>query len=350
MKKDLSKKKKIAFLLIVCVLFFGALELGTRICLGLSRRGMRQPAPIASPNGDYELHPYLTYALGDKHAEHTAQGYRGTRLFQPGHQGLRIACLGGSTTYGICVRQHNCYPQRLEEALARDLTEDVEVINAGVAGYSSYNLIGQLAFRIVHLQPDAVVIYAGINDSWNRLYHANFQLDNTHAQQSGVMPRKPLWRKSLFLDWVAERLGGESYYNLHIHRVFWKERSGDPAENWRNSSSLAFRSNLRTLIAICRAHDIVPMLCIQAHDLEHYNKVAEYHPHLWKRALVEHMQVVREVAAETQVELIDLHEPLSGRQELFADFMHMNREGNIRRAEIIADRIKRWRRSSPPSP
>ena len=89
---------------------------------------------------------------------------------------LRIICLGDSRTFGIWtdlgrVRFNNAYPSVLE-GLAQNnpSASHVEVMNAGVVGYSSSHGVRQLVTQLLRLQPDVIIVAFGVNDhvpSWN---------------------------------------------------------------------------------------------------------------------------------------------------------------------------------------
>jgi lysophospholipase L1-like esterase len=75
----------------------------------------------------------------------------------------RILCVGDSVTFGWLVEEHEAYPARLQKLLvSRGM--DVEVINAGVPGYSSHQVARYLP-ELLRFEPDLVVTYLGINDS-----------------------------------------------------------------------------------------------------------------------------------------------------------------------------------------
>jgi lysophospholipase L1-like esterase len=131
-------------------------------------------------------------------------GFRGPELpveKPPG--GIRVACLGDSSTFG--VRQDgpaslafDSYVEILRERLAASGRQDVEVINAGVLGYSSSNGLRQLATRIRDLAPDVVVARFGFND-YAKAYEPQLQV---------VEPDSWLQRTLLyaFADWKLLRL------------------------------------------------------------------------------------------------------------------------------------------------
>jgi GDSL-like lipase/acylhydrolase family protein len=93
------------------------------------------------------------------------EGYRGARLGRKAPNEVRVATLGGSTTFGYGVAPGDSYPARLEEALRRRLdgTTPVSVANLG------FNNDGAVCFESTveayeYLKPDIYIIYAGVND------------------------------------------------------------------------------------------------------------------------------------------------------------------------------------------
>jgi lysophospholipase L1-like esterase len=98
-----------------------------------------------------------------------SHGYRSpefTREKPPGT--VRIAVTGDSTTFGLGVREEQCWASVLRTALQRlfEGTVDVELINAGVSGYSTLFNRVQIERDLLPLRPDAVVVcVTGHNDS-----------------------------------------------------------------------------------------------------------------------------------------------------------------------------------------
>jgi len=76
---------------------------------------------------------------------------------------LRILAIGDSTTFGDWVNNDEAWPQRLQ-ALLDPSGETIEVINAGVPGYSAYQGLQFLKEDGLALEPDVVIASFGIND------------------------------------------------------------------------------------------------------------------------------------------------------------------------------------------
>ena len=209
------------------------------------------------------------------------------------------------------------------------------MINAGLGGYGTANIVALLALRVTHLKPDIAILYAGFNDAWNRVLNAGFETDYGHAQRNWLMPERPLWRTSRLLDEIANLLGHRQRRDPHLHDVAWHPKSGTTADNWNGGSDSAFRANLRTLVAIARAHHIEPVLVTQATDFAGHPLKAD-NP-LWRDALAVQTRAVRDIAAETGAMLIDTQAAMNDRTDYFADVLHMSMAGNVKWAELVAD-------------
>jgi hypothetical protein len=88
----------------------------------------------------------------------------------------RILCLGGSTTEG---RKDDAYPLWLEQTLERRAGRDFEVLNAGMAGWTSAEMLVAWFLSLQDLDPDVVVLHEAVNDLEPRFY-TGFRADYTH--------------------------------------------------------------------------------------------------------------------------------------------------------------------------
>jgi lysophospholipase L1-like esterase len=89
-------------------------------------------------------------------------GFRGSRVTDAS-EGCRVLCLGDSTTFGLGVLDNETWPTQLEDRLRMDHPK-VEVINAGLCGYTALQGLGLLEERCGWINPDVVVITFGFND------------------------------------------------------------------------------------------------------------------------------------------------------------------------------------------
>lgn len=96
-----------------------------------------------------------------------ATGYRADTLE---HEGGRVVlCVGDSYTYGTSVSHSGTYPAQLEEHLNRyDPGGRYRVVNQGVPGMNSAQAVAALPIWLDELDPDAVVVWIGANNWFNR--------------------------------------------------------------------------------------------------------------------------------------------------------------------------------------
>jgi lysophospholipase L1-like esterase len=279
--------------------------------------------------------PYVNFALKPDWTREGALvqvtnslGFRGREVQVPKPAGrYRIACLGGSTTYDDAVSDPDAYPLRLEEFLRQARPErDIEVVNAGQPNYTTAENIAHLALRVLDLQPDAIVLYEGIND-WRPRVYSNFDSAYFHFRK--------LWDGDAE-DWKTgkgEMAGGINPLVQHDT----PPDNGSHAANAKRNGAGAFRRNLVTLAGIARAHGIAVVMVSNTADERNPNTPADM-----LAGLAEHNRVLREVCAEHGAQFIDLDAaypkgadvPEGG---LFADPVHNNAAGSRIKARIVAD-------------
>lgn len=96
-----------------------------------------------------------------------ANGMRREEPFPPKDpERFRIAVVGDSLTYGEGIDAYWAYPAQLERALAPDFR--VEVLNLGVRGHASEDVLDDLRRFVPALEPDLVVYGVCLNDFLER--------------------------------------------------------------------------------------------------------------------------------------------------------------------------------------
>jgi lysophospholipase L1-like esterase len=79
----------------------------------------------------------------------------------------RVLCVGDSHTYGALVRRQEAFPAQLQRLLEESEPGVWSVVNLGVPGLSSTQVRNRLPVWLSRYQPDVVVAWSGVNDSWN---------------------------------------------------------------------------------------------------------------------------------------------------------------------------------------
>jgi lysophospholipase L1-like esterase len=135
--------------------------------------GMRQaPWVMEDPTGrnPYVLRPGARGRLHDSEVRINQLGFRGREISLEKGERFRIVALGESTTFGVTVEPGDRpWPEVLEDRIRRELVcqAPVEVINAGVPGWTLANQLSRFETEIRPLGPDLILSYHGYNGfSW----------------------------------------------------------------------------------------------------------------------------------------------------------------------------------------
>jgi lysophospholipase L1-like esterase len=96
-----------------------------------------------------------------------AQGFRGPAIARAKSPGaLRVIATGNSSTFGWGVNDDETYPSQLAARLRAKLgSREIEVMNAAIPGFTTFQGSRLLADEILALTPDYVVLSYGFNDS-----------------------------------------------------------------------------------------------------------------------------------------------------------------------------------------
>ncbi len=247
--------------------------------------------------------------------------------------GFRVVCLGGSTTQGY-YEDADTYPRQLETMLRRRLpTRTAEVLNAGVQGYSTAESLGNFELRLLPYRPDVVIVCHGMNDLKASLA-PGFRSDYAHWRQH-LLPPQPLAvdRLPLWFDVSAIYVLSREAALARARRGAWEESLYDARPDFRSEPAglEAFRSNLRSLVAVARAADVQPILATFYYfplvDTPEARKTAS--------GISSQNEVIRALGGELGVPVADVARDLPHDASLTFDGIHFTHEGNRRRAEIF---------------
>ncbi len=125
----------------------------------------------------YQQDPDLLYRHRKRPLEFTWQEKPRVRINSEGFRGpertrgrstevYRVLCIGNSVTFGLYVEEHETFAAILRQALEHARPgRRIEVINAGVAGYTSFQGRRYLERELSDLDSDLIVVEFGINDA-----------------------------------------------------------------------------------------------------------------------------------------------------------------------------------------
>lgn len=152
------------------------------------------------PRLKWRLRPNTRVVFLETLVRVNSDGFRGPAVSRSGRT---VLCLGDSTTFGWRIPDGGSFPARLEAGLRTRRPEDRwQVLNAGVPGYSSYQVRLQAERLLPKWRPEVVVICVGNNAGWP-VRRSDREIDES-GRFRAVLER--FVSHSWFLVWLRERL------------------------------------------------------------------------------------------------------------------------------------------------
>jgi hypothetical protein len=122
--------------------------------------------PDPTGRSPYVLVPGATIVRHESEIHVNRRGFRGPEISPDEEDRFRIVALGESTTFGFTMEASDrTWSAALEQEIARTLRceRPVEVINAGVPGWTIANQVARLEADVLPLRPGLIVTYFGQN-------------------------------------------------------------------------------------------------------------------------------------------------------------------------------------------
>ena len=308
-------------------------------------------------------HPYLAYAPKpgfrqedrQHRREHNSLGFRGPEIAPRKPAGtLRIACLGGSSTYGFGPSSNETtWPMRLEHHLRQALpAQAIEVINGGCQGYSTFESLGNLAFRMLDLSPDVVIVYHTVNDMHCALY-PGVKPDNTHwravwlrSERSWIEDSRTfLILRRYLTDYILTQkdLGNYAIVDFDANLT-----GGRDPYAWRADTGFRnFHRNLNSIVSLALDNGAAVVLATQGLKRETWQQQASRD--VKYRAFDAMTETVRVVARERGATLVEAARVLEAEaerrkregvaQEIFTNDVHLTDAGADLLARTFAQAI-----------
>lgn len=300
----------------------------------------------------FKEHPYLNYMNAPKYKKngtrHDKRGYRGPRFSKHKAPGaFRIVAIGGSTTYTEFVDDdRDTYPAQLQKRLRKLGYAKIEVINAGAPGYTSWESLINLEFRVLDLEPDMVINYDALNDVHARLVDPDhYRGDNTGYRRQWKIPRPPCYEQVATVR-VLLRLLGRSKTATDLHDLTtrtdtyrYKNRAPTPkAEILKRNLPTYFERNLKSMIAVAKINNVQIMFATFAY---HPKKNDYLNADCYRKGIAEHNQIIRNLAAEYNVPVFDFAAkmPTLTCPKCWHDGRHVSKKGAALQGKLFADFI-----------
>jgi len=312
-----------------------------------------------------EAEPGLPGLSGTNHFTVNNMGFRGDRLIDPKPAGeFRVFMVGGSTTECFYLDDKDDLGRvvQRELAAAAPAGTTVRVYNAGLSGAASDDHVAMISQRIVHMQPDLVVVFCGINDLTRSIYGYDYR---------HYVDYRPAYRKPWFKRWPMKLQITRRLYLLkeRVRPNGWRlreqrtlvtkyagliglERSAPESNATPRTDEGSYATNLRTMAGIAKGNHFQMVFMTQQTT---WNSTVDpkAHLHHWMRyrpgapgggttdsktgftfreaamdsALGRLNDSMRAVGAEESVPVFDLARTLPKSLEYFYDDCHFNVAG-----------------------
>jgi len=319
------------------------------------------------PNQKYMLYPEpgLPGMAAEVRFSTNNMGFRGGDLLMPKPEGeFRVFMVGGSTTECLYLDDTCAVTHVLETYLNAGIetSTTIKVYNAGKSGDRSYDHIAMISQRLVHLDPDMIILFCGMNDLTAAIYDADY----THLPISGrqrlsfgdltkyLLTEFQLPRRLFYLYRRLARPDEETTVLtvIPIHSDYKRKvvyRKSQSATDSRPRIDIApYRNNLTTIAGLARIHAISLVFMTQAttwnsaidpdisdrHWATFRNGVT-YREEAMDRAMSAYNDALRDVGQEHNIPVFETDFLLPKSREFFYDDCHFNIQGARKAADLL---------------
>ncbi len=250
---------------------------------------------------------------------------------------IRIVGLGNSCTFGWRTPENEIYLRQLEKLINSDTAlPQVEIINAGVPGYTSFQ--GQKFFtdHISTLNPDIVLMMFGWNDQWAAADNIPDKDQNFPSQFildiQDFVSRLKIYRllRKIILLTTEKPLAETIIQNNQVYRVTFEDF-------YYNLKSIIDKATVENAVAIVLSSPIPSLENYYPPDSK--SNMHYYHNYYNNRA--------RLVTLDANAELIDAAAHFDNYNDLFDDAkmdpIHFNTKGHL----VLAEQIYQYLKNNP---
>lgn len=331
-------------------------EIGARVLVRIryDPERLRSLTTVEDHRDKYEQHRVLPYVLRASVKKHNSRGWRGPEFSVPKPPGIfRIVCVGGSTTYGT----ETSHVRFLEEQL-RAAGHHVEVLNAGVPGWTSRESLVNFELNVLATQPDLVIVYQGRNDLFPQAYD-NFEMDYAHFRDWSYdftatnrdLKRWFRWSRTLMILALAfPPVSGWDYVAEHpVYGSLRLENRPPPDRAVRNLNELGrtegFRRNTERLVGLASEQGVAVVLATVAF-VPRKLRTWPFLDEDWmllkplREQLNRNNDVLRQLAANEPGVYLAETAALAVRKHVFFDDCHVTKEGHRLRAKMLLEALE----------
>lgn len=263
----------------------------------------------------------------------------------------RIIVIGGSGAWGTGASSNNTVWTSVVEDLLRKERCNVEVLNAGCAGYISFQELMYLQFKLLEFSPDMIIVFDGYNDVYmSSLY-------GTAGYTANVSPYYDV-EKQFNTEPLIFQIGGLIKQRSNLFRLARRIREKIMYESGRpmfpfvgvNERGIeAYFSNVKSMADIFRGRGIQGIFLLQPYIAASKKDLSPDEVQMLNKARRESEVVMdayetlrsryRDFAARERIvyhDLTDIFDSIDGSETVWYDHVHLNDLGH----RTLANRVK----------
>ncbi|AWW00601.1 SGNH/GDSL hydrolase family protein [Arcticibacterium luteifluviistationis] len=315
-----------------------------------------------------ELFPLDASVVNDIHINN--YGFRHNDDVDTSKNEFSIYAIGGSTTQGYDYPYDQTWCQIVEKKLEKSTNRSINVYNGGTAGSAMVDHIALLQNRVIHLNPDMVILFSGVNDLNVLLGDNNLhRFDDIHESSELVnWPKLLLGKSAIFrLAYNARnklKTKSPSLVNLieRKHRAIPDSMSIQFSDHLlpsliTNKLPLGtppqvnlsyYKKMVTSFVGICKANDIPVVVMTQPttwntkdttllkYHWMNKNKEFKFSKEFMQGTMDTMNKDVSEIASNQEIPVIKLDEEIPNTGEYFYDDCHFTPKGSVFVGETVA--------------
>ncbi|OGC08497.1 hypothetical protein A2230_08250 [candidate division WOR-1 bacterium RIFOXYA2_FULL_36_21] len=226
--------------------------------------------------------------------------------------------------------------------LNKKIGDNYTFIPVARGGWTSMDIIFYLYTTLVKLKPKAIVFGFGLNDLIPALA-PEFKSDYSHLFRNlseskliritrDILPKIKFWH---LYEYLLDKYMGTGNINYDLNRLI---RKSYPL--FSNNFNLTVENqNIRSMIGICKEHNILPILTTYLYYVYDEIKNKPTYKKLKKGVLIENVNI-RRTADKCHVPIIDIEKNFQFDREFFIDETHLSPDGMEKYSQIFIPKFK----------
>ncbi len=298
------------------------------------------------------------------HYSRNTLGFRGPEPADSIHKLNSIICIGGSTTECRFLSDHQTWSYLLGEYL-KDSIPNLWVNNAGIDGHSTFGHLLLLKEYVLQLKPKYVLLLTGVNDVetakpeiYDLMNENKLQFSSLKAFLKSVLNKTEIGATAFQLYAVKKAYKKGLIHKevdfSHLPDTSFTQQTMDTEINNQQNFTTGYKQRLNEIVSLCKLNGITPLLLTQPSmygsftdsstmvqmGLKYLPSSSDKRNNFLQGAILERYNDVTR-SFSTTIPVIDLDSLMPKKSIYYYDFIHFNKKGAAKVAELLANELMR---------